>query len=179
MGLEDKVSKAEDRRRLGKSLVAGEIASIAGSGLGARIGERISGKLGGVIGGGIIGDYALAWPVGGLSYLYQNRDYYKGFKGKMEWLRDEGEFAIRELPAVAASYAAYAPILALLYKGLGLSAFAAGGLASVLTSALYIGGAMLLGQGAFKKKKYKKEKAVKENYKGNKEYGGKEAYNKT
>ncbi len=92
----------------------------------------------------------------------------------MEWLRDEGEFAVRELPAVAASYAAYAPLVALLYKGLGLSAALSGGLASVLQSILYIGGAMLLGKGAFKKRKYKKAKQeynAKKDYKANKQYG--------
>ncbi len=173
MSIDDKFDKKEDRKKLGRSLLAGELASVVGSGIGAKIGERASGKLGGVIGGGIIGDYAVAWPVGALSYLYQNRDYYKGFKGKMEWLRDELEFSVRELPAVAASYVAYAPIMGLLYKGLGLSAAVAGGAASVLTSALYVGGAMLLGQGAFKKRKYKKakqEKAVKEEPKADQQY---------
>lgn len=64
-------------------------------------------------------------------------------------------------------------------KRLGKS-LVAGEIASVLTSVLYIGGAMLLGQGAFKKRKYKKEaKAVKEEPKENK-YApgmGQEAYN--
>lgn len=154
--LDDKVEGLYDRKKLGKSLIAGEIASTVGSGLGARIGEKVSGKLGGVIGGGIAGDYFISAPVGCLSWLYQNRDYYKGFKGKMEWLSDEAKYLVREMPAIAASYVAYAPILGLLYKGLGLSSWLSGGLASVLTSALYIGGSMLLGKGVYKRKKVDK-----------------------
>lgn len=129
-----------------KGEIVGEMGAAAGSYLGAKIGETyIKGqsRLLNVLSGSIPGDYLLGSLFSGAYWGWKNKDSYKGWNGKKQFIKDQLNFHVREAPATVASYLAYAPLTAA-GLALGLAAGPAAAIASVLSSALYIGGSYML-----------------------------------
>ncbi len=152
--LEKRVEGLYDKKKLGKSLLARKAAGVVGSGIGAKIGENMAGGgLLGVLGGATVVSYVTSWLVGAPYWLYLNKDYYKGAKGKREWIADEFKWAIRRTPIAALQNLVYYPSLALFYKVLGLGAVVSGMSASLLATAVYVLGAIKSGKGLFSRKK--------------------------
>ena len=75
---------------------------------------------------------------------------YKGIAGKLRFVKDQAGFHIRELPATLLSYAMYAPTAALLL-GAGLTGGVSSLVASLLSSAAYIGGSAYMNRKYLKK----------------------------
>ncbi len=159
--LEERLEDPDIYKNYVKGEAFGEIGAITGSYLGARIGEQVfkgQSRLLNILSGSIPGDYLLG-TLFSAGYFYRKyRGEYKGFRGKLRFLKDQANFHIRESPATAASYLVYSPLVAG-GLALGLAAGAAAAIASVFASALYIGGSYLLN------KKYLRKLGGKQNAK--------------
>jgi hypothetical protein len=136
-----------------KADIIGEIGSVAGSYAGAIIGEKVfhgSSRLLNVLSGSIPGDYLMSALFSSAYWYSKNKEEYKGWDGKVKFAKDISNFIVRDTPAAIASYLVYAPIVAA-GLGLGLAAGPAAAAASVLSSALYVGGSYLFNKGYLKK----------------------------
>ncbi|MBS3097611.1 hypothetical protein J4209_02330 [Candidatus Woesearchaeota archaeon] len=145
------VSK-EYRDRFVKGAAIGEVGAAIGSGIGGYVGDTFfrGNRFARVLTGGICGDYLVGSLFDGIYWYNANREAYKGFSGKLRFIKDEVGFHARSIPATIASYAAYAPIGAALLA-LGAPAVAATVVASVLSSAIYILGSFFLNKGYLRK----------------------------
>ncbi len=137
----------------------GEVGASLGSIIGAYAGEKLfhgSSRLLNVLSGSIPGDYLLGSAFSGAYFYYKYRDEYKGLSGKWNFIKDQANFHVREAPATIASYLVYSPLVALGLT-LGAPATIAAGIASVISSGLYILGSYFLNKRYLKKLAGKKE----------------------
>lgn len=148
-----------------RNYIKGEVIGETGAGIGSYAGGYLADTLhtsigsklfdstnrtANILSNSIPGDYLLSSLFSGAYWYRKYRERYQGLAGKLKFIKEQAGFHIRELPATLLSYAMYAPTAALLLStGLtgGLSAL----LASLISSATYIGGSAYLNRKYLKK----------------------------
>jgi len=159
-GLEEIVDR-ESLKNYIKGEVIGETGAAIGSSIGGYMADNLKTSIGGklfgstnttanVLSNSIPGDYLLSSLFSGAYWYHKYKDRYKGLRGKLKFIKEQAGFHLRELPATLLSYAMYAPTAALLL-GTGLTGGLSALLASLISSATYIGGSAYLNRKYLKK----------------------------